>query len=364
MLNRLATASLASLLALSAYACGDDDGDDSSLTPDSGPGTPDSGGSEADAGGGACDPSVSEDCNVTVLDAEGGYLLFEYINLDDQLAAAFGSPTVTRQMAHFVSQLDPNANPLPLGGKCVNLIDNAGWPLGSDKQPATYVDVGELRVIGQDVNKKDVEMVIPRGAPGAPASYPADNWTRIHDVFYERIVPDLVLPDSLFTVEMGGAGSDVAAASWANVAYMPGHFEIMEPGLNDDYTLSATKDNIIRWEVVEHPNVPDPSVLVGGALVTGVALGMSTGMPILFCVGPASAGERNITAADVQDFRETVEELGGDPNLAIMLRNYIAHTIAWLPNGEGGAEYDTANPRRVDFINVYCHAQLVNTSAE
>jgi len=356
MLNRLAITSFSLLLGLSAFACGDDDStDDGSGTPDGG------GGGGADAGDGAgADASVDRPPALT--DREGGQVLFEYINLDDDLIAAFGLPegvtTVNRNMAHFIRSQSPEANALPALDDCVNLYETHGWPLGyleGDGQERTYADVGDVSISGKDADGADITIDITEG------TNPLDNWSRSHDQFYEAIpAPANILPDSSFSLSMSGS-DEYPETTYEDVAYMPGHFEGLVPGLNeDDIGLNTTDDTTVQWEVVDHPNKPE-----GLELLTVVVLGEPlTGAPVMFCPTLASNGEFTITAEHVQSYRDSVEARTGKKGTAeqaILLRNHIAHTLGWFDNGEGEAEFSPEDPRRIDVLSVYCYAQIVNT---
>src|SRR5689334_3459118 len=65
-----------------------------------------------------------------ITDPEGGNILFEYIYVDTELAAAFKLPTgvttINRVMAYFMNSQTPEANPLPTPGKCFNFDANKG----------------------------------------------------------------------------------------------------------------------------------------------------------------------------------------------------------------------------------------------
>lgn len=366
MLNRLVIPGLSLLLALSSYACGDDDSDDDGSTIDGGDGGDDDGGDDGEADAGA-DASAGPR-EPELADREGGQIVFEYITLDDDLLAQLrqnpdfpkDATTILRVMSHFVRSQEPEANALPPVGDCVNLYESHGWPLGYldlGGQKREYVDVGSLSLTGKNAAKKDVTIDIP------VSKNPVDNWSRGHEHFYEFIPPfaeNFVLPDSQFTVEMGGS-DEYPAATYENLAYMPGDFEITNPGLNDDdIGLSTTADATVEWEVVDHPNLPE-----GVLLLTVVVLAdPNTGSPVLFCPTLTSAGQFPITGEHIQSYRQAVEARAGKKGTAeqaILLRNHVAHTLGWFRNGDGELQYDPDDPRRIDMLSLQCKAQIVNT---
>jgi hypothetical protein len=375
MLNRLAITSFSLLLALSAYACGDDDSGDGGTTPDSG------GGGTADAGGGGDTPDAAAGDTLDLTDSEGGQILFEYINVDSDLQAAFGLPagatTIMRNMAYFVSSQTPELNALPVNlapedDGCANLYETKGWPLGPPNgingEPRTEVDVGNLVFTGKNTAGDDVENVVEKATAEthtAPYPFPLDSWGRTHDVYYEFIPPNadqFQAADSLYTITMTGS-ADYPETTYENIAYMPGAVQFTTPDLeDDDIGLNTTDTVTVEWEAPVQPNqnVPDASKLVGGALLTAVVLGDTTGAPVMFCVVPAAQGSFDITGRTVQRFRDSVSASGGDPDHAILLRNNIAHTLGWFNNGDGTKPYDPNDQRRVDILSVWCGAQVVN----
>jgi len=365
MLNRLAIASFSAVLALSTYACGDDDDDDDTGdTPDAaaddGSDGPDAG-SDVDAAVGPRDPAIT--------DLEGGQLLVEYIYLDQDLSdgIAGGAPTVNRNMGFFMSGQTPEANALPLVSAtetCVNLYETDGWPLGPyDGQDRDEVDVGEVTISGVNTAGDEVTTVVPTGTT------PIDNWQRPHDLFYEFIpqnAENFLQPDSTYTVSMSGS-DEYPATTYEDAIYIAGTFELGTPGLDDeDIGLSTTSDTLITWDPPTVPNENQPDDLFGGALLTVVVLGdANTGAPVMLCPVPAAQGEFTITAEQVASFRASVIERAGGvataADRAILLRNNFSHIIRWFNNGTDGAPYDPANPRRIDFLGVNCWAQVVNS---
>jgi len=364
MLNRLAIASFSAVLALSTYACGDDDDDDTGETPDAaaddGSGDPDAG-SDVDAAVGPRDPAIT--------DFEGGQLLVEYITLDEDLRAAYSLPegvnSVARFMGYFVGDQTPQSNPLPAVSAdetCVNLYDTDGWPLGPyDGQDRAELDVGEVTVTGLNSAGDEVSTVVTRTEDSA------DNWQRGHDLFYQNIPPDAanyLAPDTTYTVEMSGS-ADYPAATYEDVIYIAGEYELgISPALNDeDIGLSTTADTLITWTQPKTPNQNQPDNLFGGLLTVIVLGDANTGAPVMLCPVPASNEEFLITAEQVASFRASVEARNGKGSAerAILLRNNFSHIMGWVNNGTDGAPYDPANARRIDFLGVQCAAQLVNS---
>jgi hypothetical protein len=344
--------SFALVLGLSAYACGDDDDDG---------GTPDAGGGDGVIDAAQGGPDASGIANPTVEDNDGGWILFEYIHYSDGFADFRKLPqgmTVNRNMAHFYSSKNPQRDefPAPPLNECRNLYETNGWPLGreAERQDATYVDVGDLTITGKNEADEDVTIDIPKGDPKVP-----DDWSQPQDIYYQSFnVPagSVIKPDSEFTINMSGS-ADYPETTYENLAYMPAELELTDPVLNDDTFQLSTENATTRitWNYTPAPNQPD-SVPV---LLTAVVLGDTNGRPVMFCVTTADQGYYDFKGEDIAAFRSAVGAEDGVPAPGYMLRNSIAHTIAWFNNGDGDLPYDPANKRRIDAINVDCYVQLI-----
>jgi hypothetical protein len=284
---------------------------------------------------------------------EGGQLFFEYVTADDDLAAALGldadDPTFMRSIGFFNTAQTPEALATPALGAsgCVNMYDDAIWPV-SEGTSRTYADAGTYTVVGQNAADTDVELDIPLSEDEF------DGFHRPLDHFYQAIVPhaaESMKPNSLYTVEV--SGGDIPAATYEDAVFLPDHYELMNPGLNDDVAMVAGEDYTVEWEVVESSNNPEGQFTA--ALI--ILADPSVGAPVIFCVEDAALGTFTIPGEMITQYRDSVEANGGDPNNVILLRNNNAHKIIKLEND------DEENVRRLDMVGVYCYIQLAATAA-
>ncbi len=339
-MRRSVLSSALTAILLSAGACGDDA--KNNTAPDAAPDAP-----------------ANE---VAFSDPEGGSLIFEYITFSTQLATLKGLPsgvtTVDRTMAYFMNAMTPELMPLPKLNECSNLYVTKGWPggLGTATQ---HLDVGTITIVGKNAAGQDVMNVVPRAAAANTSTFPADDIARRHGAtnpFYQAIAApaaNFIKPGSSYDVKLGGS-AQFAATTYERMLYMPLHFDVLSPGLNDAVTIKAGQDFTVTWEVVNNPDAPPGTF--GELIIAVVLVDPSNGAPVIFCPAPASLGTFTIPGAMISSYRTAVTANGGDPNAAVLLRNNILHSLAELRNE------DAANKRRVDFLSFYCYAQIVSVN--
>lgn len=357
----LFSVSLAVLLAVAA--CGGDDDDDAGDTPDAGADDgADDDGPDAGDDGGEVDAGADE---VLFSDPQGGTVIHEYINYGDTLAEAAGLPdgvrTVYRGMAHFLNAMTPNAMTLPPADVCTNVVTDSTIWVGNLGTGREYIDVGEVQLRGINDDGQEATVTLGRAVDGAPASWPRDNLGLDHGedgIYYEHI--ELVAGQFLSAGSLGDliltGSADYPPTTYEDAVYVPENYELLNPRLNDPFTMTAGQDFTVGWEEVAQPNAPE-----GYALFELVALvNPATGRPIHLCPSFADEanGEFTIPGEIITDYRETVEALGDNPDQVILLRNTNTHSLVRLENGESD------NRRRIDVVSVWCSIQLGATQAE
>ena len=316
------------LLASLVAACGDDGG---SATPDAAP---------------PVDACPGGDCGVALEDPEGGNIIFEYIYVDSELQAGLGlpGPTATRAMAYFMSAQTPEANPLPMGGKCNSLDTTKGWPMHVGT-PHTDIDVGTLAING--VNTAGTASTIPMTKLLAMR----DNLGRPHDLFYQNITPtasDLLKPDTSYDVVMGGTGA-FPATTLTDALFLPADNTIGTPAREDNGPLMPTADFTVTWNPATSANLP-----AGDEVLGLVWLIDSNGSPTHLCPTLHSAGTFTIPAATIADYKAVATARGANPNKVILSRQAVDHRIVRLPNA------GPTNLRRIDMLGITCWIQLMD----
>lgn len=274
-------------------------------------------------------------------------MTFEYIYLDDQLAAAYKLPagitTVQRVTAYFMDAQTPEANPLPTPGVCNNLEATKGWPTYVG-MPHTDLDMGTLTVTGANKAGATVTTTLDKMGPGTDAI------GRKHDIFYQKIQPvadNYIAPDHSYTIDIGGAGS-IAATSLKDAVFLAGDFTVSQPGLNEDTPFTAGTDATVKWTVGTSANLPK------GDDVLGVTWLVDTnGAPTHMCPTAHSAGQFTIPGSAITEYKQIATARGTDPTHMVLLRNAIVHHVLRLPNGEPN------NKRRFDAVSLLCWAQLI-----
>jgi hypothetical protein len=310
--------------------------------------------SDNGGGGGGADGCVGHLCGSTaaITDPEGGNVIFEYIYVDTELAAAFGLPsginTISRSMGYFMDAQTPQDNPLPMPGQCNNLATTHGWPLWVGT-PHTDIDLGAMTITGKNAADAAVTIDMPKKPAGT------DGIGRAHDIYYQEITPvaDSVLqPSSQYDVHFAGAGTFPAVDMTGKQGiFLPPKFEISAPAFEDNGPLVPGTDFTVHWTSTTPTNLP------AGDEVLGVAwLLDSNGSPVFMCPTAASAGSMTIPGSAIAAYKTAATARGANPNKVILSRQNIVHQIARLPNGESG------NLRRVDMLGIYCWVQLMDVN--
>jgi hypothetical protein len=312
--------------------------------------------------GGNIDACVGHTCPTdtgpSVLDPEGGQIIFEHMTFDTEAQVVFGLPagvnTATRVMAYFMSAQTPESNPLPMAGKCNNLETTKGWPLHVGS-PHTDLDVGTLTITGKNEAGTDVSFVIPK----APATLHVDQIGRPHDIFYQFVQPkaaDLLKPDSFYDVKFGGSAT-VPATTFSKAIYLAGEYtSVQNPGLEGNGPLTTTADFPVSWTPGISANKPPDSALVAANILGVTWLLDVTGSPTHMCVGLVGDGMFKIPAATIAEYKQVAAARGQPTTKAVMLRNAIAHQVVRLPLTTGSA----TNRRRIDMISLECWVQVMD----
>ncbi len=306
------------------------------------------------SGGGTTDGCVGHLCGSTaaLTDPEGGNVIFEYIYVDTELAAAFGLPsgtnTISRSMGYFMDAQTPQDNPLPVPGQCNNLATTHGWPLWVGS-PHTDLDFGAMTITGKNTAAADVTIAMPKMPAGTDAI------GRAHDIYYQEITPGadaLLQPSSQYDVHFAGAGAFPAVdMTGTQGLFLPPKFDISSPSFEDNGPLVPGTDFTVHWTSTTPTNLP------AGDEVLGVAwLLDSNGSPVFMCPTAASAGSMTIPGSAIADYKTAATARGANPNKVILSRQNIVHQIARLPNSESG------NLRRVDMLGIYCWVQLMDVN--
>jgi hypothetical protein len=315
---------LVSILACAAAACGDDDS------------------------GTECTGHL--DCGpVTINDAEGGNIIFEYIYFDTELQAAFGLPagvtTANRIMGYFMDSHTPNANPLPTPGVCTNLETTRGWPLYVGT-PHHDLDVGTVTITGKNKAGTDTTITVPKKPTGN------DNIGRPHDLFYEIIQPNadnFIVGNSSYTVKFSGNGADVPETTFQDAIFLAQDFSVTMPQIEGNGPLNPNADFTVKW------NPAVSSKLPAGDSVLGVTwLVDAMGKPTHMCPVAHDAGSFTIPAATIKEYKDVAAARGRPTNKVILLRNAIVHKLQPLPIN------NPENKRRIDMLSVNCWAQLMD----
>jgi hypothetical protein len=296
--------------------------------------------------GGTC---VGHNCDDTMItDPEGGQIVFEYIYLDADLQAANmlppGITTVNRVVGFFMNDETPQINPLPMPGKCNNLVSTKGWP-GYIGTPHTDLDVGTVTITGKNAAGTDVTISVDKQPKGT------DAFGRGHDIFYQKITPvaDSVLkPDSAYSVKIGGS-STVAATTFDAGLYLAQKFDISSPGLDDNGPLVAGTDFTVHWTPTTTPGLP-----MGDEEQLATWLVALDGSATHMCPTAVSAGQMTIPGSAITEYKAIAQAKGLPTNKAILLRNGVVHQLRRLPNNS------TTNKRRIDMITLMCWAQMMD----
>jgi hypothetical protein len=311
--------------------------------------------------GGDDDECVGHACSqggASVMDPEGGSIIFEHMTFDTEAATKFGLPagvnTATRVMAYFMSAQTPESNPLPTPGACTNLETTKGWPLHVGS-PHTDVDVGTLTISGKNTAGMDVSFDVPK----APTTLKTDQIGRPHDIFYQVVTPkaaDLLKPDSFYDVTFGGSAT-VPAITFEDAIYLAAGYSepLANPGIEDNGPLVAGVDFPVHWTAGNSATKPPMDRLVAGDVLGVTWLLDVTGSPTHMCVVPASAGTFTIPGATITEYKAAAVARGQDPMHAIMLRNAIAHQVVKLP-----LTADATAKRRIDMISLKCYVQVMD----
>jgi hypothetical protein len=310
--------------------------------------------------GGSIDACVGHTCPTdtgpSVLDPEGGNIIFEHMTFDTELQGVFGLPagvtTQTRVMAYFMSAQMPDSNPLPMGGMCNNLEATKGWPLHVGT-PHTDLDVGTLTITGKNAAGADITIDVPKQPAGK------DQIGRPHDIFYQFTKPDasvLLKNDSFYDVKFGGSAT-VPATTFPKAIYLAGEYvSVQTPALEDNGPLVAGTDFHVSWTPGISANKPPDTSLVAGGVLGVTWLLDVTGEPTHMCVALASDGTFKIPGSAITEYKQIATARGQTPTKVVMLRNAIAHQVVRLPLTTGAA----TNRRRIDMISLACWVQLMD----
>jgi hypothetical protein len=310
--------------------------------------------------GGNVDACVGHTCPTdtgpSVLDPEGGQIIFEHMTFDTQAHDAFQLPvgvnTATRVMAYFMSAQTPESNPLPMAGKCNNLATTKGWPLFVGT-PHTDLDVGTLTITGKNAAGTDVSFDVPKQPAGR------DQIDRPHDIFYQVVTPDastLLKPDSSYDVKFGGSAT-VPATTFPKAIYLAGEYtSVQTPALEDNGPLVAGTDFSVAWTPGVSATKPPDSALVASAILGVTWLLDFSGSPTHMCVGLAADGMFKIPGTAITEYKAAATARGRRTDKMILLRNAIAHQVVRLPLTTGAA----TNRRRIDMISLECWVQVMD----
>ena len=369
--HRLSLFSVSLAVLLAGAACGGDD-DDAGDTPDASPDDgSDDDGIDASPGDG---PDASDEDVVSFADAEGGKVINEYINYGESLAVASNFPkgvrTVYRGMAHFVRSMNPQSLRLPPSGECTNVVTDSGVWLGNMGEDVEYIDVGTVSIRQTNDAGEEVTVELARAEKGSPPTWPRDNLFVDHGkdgIFYETIsfgeggtgAGEIISAETRGDVILSGS-DEFPATTYEGAVYVPADMDVVNPGLNEDFTMTAGEDFTVGWEEVSQPNAPAASEGLTYELFELVAtVNPATGAPIHLCptFDQDASGEFVIPGEVIADYRETVEALGNDPDAIVLLRNTNAHAVVRLD------PTDEDNKRRVDVVSVWCYVQLGATQA-
>jgi hypothetical protein len=327
-----------SIFVFALAACGGDD-DGSNLPDAEVPGDPD-----------AADPLPS------ITSPEGGAIYIEHVTLSDDAAAAFGlapENTFARSVAHFVNSMSPDSMHVPPFNACTDLYQDPGnttglpdWPNGIGDS-VDFLDVGTMKVTGKNYANDAIELDYTLNTSGTDLF--GRPIAEAYQVF-QTGVTEYFKPGSSFTFEFGGS-SEVDAQTWTDAAFIPYHFALINPGLNEDLTITSGTDVTIGWEEQDVPtNIPPNS---GMGEVVALASPTTGGYAVACLYANDPDGAITIPGAMIESYRETEAALGGDPNVALLVRNYNNHHIMTLPND------DPNNVRRIDVVGIYCYVQFV-----
>jgi hypothetical protein len=313
-------------------------------------------GGDDDGGTDACVGHACTQGGAAVTDPEGGSIIFEHMTFDTQAAMVFKLPTgvntATRVMAYFMSAQTPELNPLPMAGKCNNLVATMGWPLYVGT-PHTDVDVGTLTITGKNAAGTDVSIDVPK----APTTEKTDQIGRPHDIFYQVVKPnaaDNLKPDSFYDVKFGGSAT-VPAFTFKDAIYLAAGYELSAPGLEDNGPLVPGTDFTVHWTAENSANKPPATQLVAANILGVTWLLDVTGSPTHMCVGLASDGTFTIPGVAITEYKAIAAARGLDTGHAVMLRNAIAHQVVKLPLTAA-----STSKRRIDMISLKCYVQVMD----
>lgn len=308
----------------------------------------------------ACGDDGGEECvghacpmgDISVTDADGGNILFEYIYFDTELATIFGLPsgvtTVNRVMAHFVNTQTPNNAPLPMPGQCFNFDATRGWPMFV-QSPADQLDIGQLDITGKNTAGNDVTITVPK-APMAGR----DSIGRTQQTYYQIITPNAANTlkfDSFYTVKFSGAGN-IPATTYDDALFLSADFSVTMPDLEGNGPMTAGQDFTVRWNPATSMNLPPANTIVGGGVLGVTWLVDAMGSPTHMCAVGHDAGQFTIPGATIAEYRQVAMARGTNPDKVILLRNAIVHRLARLPIDR--------EKRRIDMVTVNCWAQLMD----
>lgn len=358
--------------------------DASNVVPDSTPMTPDA--SPPDSG--APDANLI-DGGPGLTTNEGGIVYAEYFKLSNLVATAFGGDSTHTYATRLIGDFLDNMTPQYLGfgsftscTKANNMWDSDGngtplWPTqnGTNK---TFLDVGaNVTAVGMNEAGNAKTFTAPNKGMGT------DSFGRADDVYYQLFslvdnnapladsdTANRYMPGSWYDFSWAGntGGSPaIAATTYTKALYIPTKFDLTVPTLNNEVTdpndntkkvnfvlhetaAGAAGDNMNMTTWTNGTNTPK-------AILTATILAsVPSGIPVLACAGPPGTASTTIGPDAVKSFHDTVmsnpEFMGEDPNHALLLHQNFLHNPLYLRNGE------TNNPRRIDFVGVYCYTQL------
>jgi len=288
-----------------------------------------------DDDGGDCVPSVHNPCNdeePALTDPEGGAIYFEYMDFSAEVQAAGFPDKAVRLMGHFVSEMDPDAFPLPTG--CSDLTNTPGWPTGMS-DTMTELNVGNLELINGDTT-----LVVEPGAAGP------DFISREHTVSYQAFLADetdtYIKPDSAYDLHITGSDT-YPETTYPGAFYFPPAFDVTSP-LNEATAAPITGDWEMTWDKNDAANGTEQFQIVMLVSPDGAIIHQ-------FCPG-AHTGTHTVPEDALTKFRATY------PNGGLLLRGNITHQLGRFDNGAGIAD------RRIDFVSMYCYVQPFAFEAE
>ena len=282
-----------------------------------------------------CVPSVHNPCNdeePALTDPEGGAIYFEYMDFSAEVQAAGFPDKAVRLMGHFVSEMDPDAFPLPTG--CSDLTNTPGWPTGMS-DTMTELNVGNLELINGDTT-----LVVEPGAAGP------DFISREHTVSYQAFLADetdtYIKPDSAYDLHITGS-ADYPETTYPGAFYFPPAFNVTSPP-HEATEAPVAGDWELTWEKNDAAN--------GEGQVQIVMLLSPDGTIIHQFCPSGHTGSYAVPENTLDTFRTDY------PSGGLLLRGTSTFRLASFDNCAGIAN------RRIEFVSMYSYVQPFTFAVE